>query len=161
MDLLDAIRRETRHAARTLLRSPSFSFIAALTLALGLGAATTIFTLLDRVVLRPLPYPNADRMIHLGTLWPKIKAGEEYALSKGQYFFFRQNSNVLADLIMYDRDMLVIEGEGNHPPERVPTLEVSTNTFDVLGVRPQIGRAFTPQEALNPDGSPGVAMLSA
>ena len=62
MDVMETLKRETRHAARTLVRSPSFSFIAIVTLALGLGAATTIFTLLDRVVLRPLPYPNADRL---------------------------------------------------------------------------------------------------
>ena len=92
MELFDAVRRETRHAARALGRAPSFSLIAALTLALGLGAATTIFTLLDRVVIRPLPYPNADRLIHLGTLWPKVKEGEEYMLSKGQYFYFKKNS---------------------------------------------------------------------
>ena len=71
MDLVDTIRRETRHAARSLARTPSFSLIVVVTLALGLGAATTIFTLLDRVVLRPLPYPNADRLIHIGTSGPR------------------------------------------------------------------------------------------
>src|SRR5436309_6503280 len=70
MEFLDALRRETRHAVHTLIRTPSFSIIAFVTLALGLGAATTIFTLLDRVVLRPLPYPNAERLVHIGTLWP-------------------------------------------------------------------------------------------
>lgn len=160
MELFDAIRRETRHAARTLLRTPSFSLIAILTLALGLGAATTIFTLLDRVVIRPLPYPNADRLIHIGTLWPKIKAGEEYSLSKGQYFYFKKNSNVLADLLMYDTDMLVVQGDGEHPAERIPTLEVSMNTFDMLGIRPRMGRVFNAEESLAPDGDPRVALIS-
>src|SRR5689334_9802995 len=61
MDVMETLVRETRHAVRSLRRSPGFSLIAILTLGIGLGAATTIFTLLDRVVLRPLPYPNADR----------------------------------------------------------------------------------------------------
>ena len=70
MDIIETVIRESRRAARALRRSPSFSLIAILTLGIGLGAATTILTLLDRVVLRPLPYPNADRLIHIGTLWP-------------------------------------------------------------------------------------------
>src|SRR6476469_11160462 len=98
MDIIETVVRESRHAARTLRRSPSFSLIAILTLGIGLGAATTIFTLLDRVVLRPLPYPNADRLIHIGTLWPKTFPGQEYSISRGQYFYFRDNSGVLADL---------------------------------------------------------------
>jgi putative ABC transport system permease protein len=149
MELTQMLLRETRHATRTLLRTPSFSLIAALTLALGLGAATTIFAVLDRVVIRPLPYPNADRLIHLGTLWPKIKAGEEYALSKGQYFYFKQNSRVLEDLAMWDADMSVIPGDGNHPAERVPTLLVSTNIFKLIGVRPERGRLIGPEDELD------------
>jgi len=145
MELFDAIRRETRHAVRGLARAPSFSFIVVLTLALGLGAATTIFTLLDRVVLRPLPYPNHDRLVHIGTLWPKIKAGEEYALSKGQYHFFRKNSTALADLIMYDGDVAIVPGDAERTAERVPMLLVSANTFNVLGIRPLHGRVFGPE----------------
>jgi predicted permease len=143
MQLFDAIRRETRQAARSLARTPSFSLIVALTLALGLGAATTIFTLLDRVVLRPLPYSTADRLIHIGTLWPKTKAGQEYALAKGQYHYFRKHSTTLANLALYNADMAIIPGDGGRSAERVPMLFTSASMFDVLGVRPLRGRAFT------------------
>jgi putative ABC transport system permease protein len=160
MAFVDTLRRETTHAARALRRSPSFSFIAVLTLALGLAAATTIFTLLERVVLQPLPYPHAERLIHIGTLWPKVKAGEEYALSKGQYFFFRRNSRTLDDLLMYDMDMLAIPGDGEHPAERVRELDVSANTFPLLGIAPYLGRLIRPDEELNPDGDPRAAVLS-
>ena len=160
LDLMDSMRREMKHAARSLLRSPSFSVIAALTLALGLGAATTIFVLLDRVVLRPLPYSNAERLVHLGTLWPKVKAGEEYALSKGQYFFFRKNSQSLADILMYDTDGLVVPGDGQHPSERISELEVSANTFGLLGIRPERGRLFGPEAELYPDDDQRVGLLS-
>ena len=160
MDVIDTLRRETRHAARSLARSPGFSLVAATTLALGLGAATTIFTLLDRVVLKPLAYPNAQRLVHLGTLWPKVKRGEEYGLAKGQYFYFRKYSSALADIVMYDSDVLAVPSDGSHPAERVPELNVSANTFTLLGIRPELGRAFTAQDELNPEGDPRVALIS-
>src|SRR6478672_1528855 len=105
MDMIETVVRESRHAARTLRRSPSFSLIA-------------IFTLLDRVVLRPLPYPNAGRLIHIGTLWPKVKAGEEYGISRGQYFYFKRHSRALSDILFYDADVTVVPGEDGHPAER-------------------------------------------
>ena len=105
MDVMETLNRETRHAARTLFRSPSFSFIAIITLALGLGAATTIFALLDRVVLRPLPYANPDRLVHIGTFWPKVKAGEEYGIARGQYFYFKKNCQTLSDIAFYDQSI--------------------------------------------------------
>jgi len=160
MELLEAIRREAAHAVRSLFRAPSFSLIAITTLALGLGAATTIFTVLDRVVLRPLPYPHADRLVQLTTLWPKVKAGEEYALSKGQYFFFKKNSNVLQDVAMYDQEIAIVPGDGAHAAERVPMIEVSASTFSVLGMRAEKGRLFSADQELAPDGSAGVAVIS-
>jgi predicted permease len=160
MELFDAVAREARHAARSLGRAPSFSLIAALTLALGLGAATTIFTLLDRVVIRPLPYPNATRLVHLGTLWPKVKEGEEYMLSKGQYFYFKKNSRVLADVAMYDEDMLVVPGDAAHPAERVPEVDVSASTFRLLGIRPELGRAISEEDERLPNGDPRYALIS-
>ena len=158
MEFFNTLRRETRHAARALLRAPSFSVIAIVTLALGLGAATTIFTLLDRVVIRPLPYPNAERLIHIGTLWPKVKAGQEYALAKGQYFYFKKHSTLLADMLMYDVDIAVIPGDGDHAPERVPMLQVSANTFGLLGIHPEQGRVFTVESELSQE--PTVAVIS-
>jgi predicted permease len=160
MDIIETLARESRHAVRTLRRSAGFSLIAVFTLGIGLGAATTIFTLLDRVVIRPLPYPNADRLINISTLWPKLKAGEEYGISRGQYFYFKQHSQALSDILFYDRGVMVVPGDGEHPPERVPELEVSASTFALLGIRPQLGRLFTAEDELSPDGDPRVALLS-
>jgi predicted permease len=160
MDVMETLKRETVSAARMLRRSPSFSFIAILTLALGLGAATTIFTLLDRVVLRPLPYPNAERLIHIGTLWPKLKAGEEYGISRGQYFYFKKRSQSIADIAFYDHSVMTVPGDGDHPAERVPEVDVSASTFAILGIRPQLGRLFTVEDERNPDGDPRVVLLS-
>lgn len=148
MELLDAVTRETRHAVRTLARTPSFSLIVLVTLALGLGAATTIFTLLDRVVLRPLPYPAAERMIHIGTMWPKIQAGTEYAISRGQFFHFQKNSRAIAKLGLYSTTSMPVRGDGEHAAERIAAVESSASLFDVLGIVPEKGRLFTAEEGL-------------
>jgi len=148
-EFLDTLRREMRHAATTLRRSPLFSLIACLTLALGLGAATTIFTLLDRVVLRPLPYANAERMVHIGTLWPFVRADAEFAISRAQFFYFKQHSATLADLGLYDTDMLPIPGDGGeHAAERVSAVYASASLFGVLGISPERGRLFTAEEGI-------------
>ena len=147
-EMLNTVLRELRHASATLLRSPSFSAIALVTLALGLGATTAIFTLLDRVVLRPLPYPNAERLVHVGTLWPGVRADAEFALSRGQFFYFKDKSRTLANIGLYDTDMLPIPGDGSHPAERVRTLFASTSLFSVLGIAPERGRLFTADEGI-------------
>src|SRR5262249_28177982 len=147
-----------RHAVRSLLRTPSFSLIVVITLALGLGASTAIFTLLDRVVLRPLPYPNADRLIHIGSLWPKTFPDQEYAISKGQYFYFKNNSGVLADLMLYDEDMLPVPGDGVHPAERVSSILVSHSTYAMLGIHALHGRLTAVEDELPRE--PQVALLS-
>lgn len=160
MELLDAISRESRNALRALRRAPAFSLIAILTLALGLGATTTIFTLLDRVVLRPLPYTNADRLVNLATAWPKLKAGTEFGISRGQYFYFRQHSSTLADIAFYDGGMMIVNGDGVHPPERATEVYASASTFAVLGIKPELGRLFTTAEEQWTRGSRLPALIS-
>lgn len=158
MELLDTIRRETGHAFFALRRTPAFSLIALVTLALGLGATTTIFTVLDRVVLRPLPYAHADRLVHIGTLWPKVKMGEEFGISKGQYFYFKNNSSAFENVGLYDQSTLPIPGDGDHPAERVSVIFASASLFDVLGIRAEKGRQFIAKDNL--EGNRSVAMIS-
>ncbi|HEX3868556.1 MAG TPA: ABC transporter permease, partial [Gemmatimonadaceae bacterium] len=156
MELFDAIRQEVRHAFHALRNAPAFSFIAVFTLALGLGATTAIFTLLDRVVLRPLPYPGASRLIHIGTLWHKRNATDEYRLSVGQYVYLEQNSRSLASLGLYDGDVSIVPGDGVHPAERVRTVEASASVFSILGIRPERGRLFGSDEERSRDKTSAV-----
>ncbi|MEO9037633.1 MAG: ABC transporter permease, partial [Gemmatimonadaceae bacterium] len=157
MELGDTLRREMSHATRALLRAPSFSLIAILTLALGLGASTAIFTLLDRVVIRPLPYPTPDRLVHLGTLWKNKGVTDEYWISKGQYLDFKQKSTSFANMALYDFDMSIVPSDGDHPAERVTTIEASASTFAVLGIRPELGHLFGSDEERSRDKT--VALL--
>lgn len=160
MSLLDSLVRELRTALRSLSRSPAFSIIAVVTLALGLGAATTIYTLIDHVVIHPLPYRNADRLVQLATAWPKTKAGTEYGISRGQYFYFKQNSPLLEDVMFYDYGMSVMDGDGSAPPERISEIETSASAFSILDIKPMMGRLLTAQDELNPDGDARVVVIS-
>jgi putative ABC transport system permease protein len=146
-DLLDAVVRETRQAARALARSSGFTVTAVLTLALALGAATAIFTLLDAVVLRPLPYPDAERLVELTSPVPKFKGDTLWGLARHEIFYFKQNSRSLEDVGVYQSDRLTVNGTSpDRPAERVPAARVSSNVFDVLGIRPELGRTLLPDD---------------
>ena len=146
-DRLDLLAREGKHAVRALLRSPSFTVMTVLTLALGLGAATAIFTILDAVVLRPLPYPNGERLVALSSPVPGVKASPVWGLARHEMFYFKQQSRTLEDLSVYRTDIATVRGDGSaHQAERVPTALVSASLFGVLGIVPERGRLLVPDD---------------
>ncbi len=147
MDTFGDVRRETRTALRTLGRAPTFSLIALVTLALGIGAATAIFTLLDRVVLRPLPYANADRLVRVATSWPVgPMAGRTFGISRYMYHRFGADARTLENLAVYSGDGYLLPAEHGRDAERVLGVDASASLFDVLGFRPALGRLFTADE---------------
>ena len=87
--------KELRHAARRLLRSPAFTIAAALTLALGLAANTSIFTLVNRVILKPLPYPQSNRLIFVDHAAPGIELAGTPGMSPGLYKFYRERARTI------------------------------------------------------------------
>ena len=89
---------EIRHALRRLVRHPAFTIPAILTLALGLGATTAIYTVLDAVVLRPLPYANADRLVYIDSPMPGMGKDTRWWLGRHEMFYFKQNARGLEDL---------------------------------------------------------------
>ncbi len=150
--------RELRQAFRSLNRARLFSILAMLTLALGLGASTTIFTLLDRIVINPLAYPHARQLIKIGTRWPGIKAGEEYDISKYMFEQFQERSKSLQHLGIYNFEAFTLPAKAGLDAERIFGARVSASMFSVLGVRPVVGRTFTDQEQRPED--PTVVLLS-
>jgi putative ABC transport system permease protein len=158
MEIGDALVREGRHAARTLWRAPSFSLITLVTLALGIGAATAIFTLLDSVVLRPLPYANADRLVDLSSPVPKLKGQSVWGLARHEMFYFLQNGHSLENLGVYQLDQATVLGGGGGRPERVRRVATSASLFDVLGFRPALGRLLVAED--NHSRTPAVVVLS-
>jgi len=140
-DFGDLVSREIAHAVRALLRAPSFTAMTIVTLALGFGAATAIFTILDAVVLRPLPYPNGDRLVALSSPVPGVKASPVWGLARHEQFYFKQQSHTLEDLGEYRTDRVTVLGNGSeHEAERVPTAMVTASLFNVLGIAPERGR---------------------
>ncbi len=142
---------------RLLWRHPSFSVLALLTLALGIGANTAVFSIVRGVLLKPLPYRDPQQLLWFGGREARFGA-EGVGVSIPEIIDIRRQSRTLANVAAYSffSDKLVVTGIGE--PEQVDGLKVTANFFDVLGVPPAAGRAF--QQGEDQRGGPRVAMLS-
>jgi predicted permease len=145
-EFFSALGRETARSARVLLRTPSFSAIAFLTLALGIGAVTAIFTVLDAVVLRPLPYATAGRLVSV--LHPATVPGSgerKWGVSPGGYFFIRENSETLENFGIYRTGSTTVTHVD--APAEIAQVGVVTHTiFEVMGARATVGRLITAED---------------
>jgi predicted permease len=134
---------DLRYALRLLVTKKGFSAVAILTLALGVGANAAIFTVVDAVVLRPLPYVAADRLVRIWDSFPGI--GFPKANSNAfEFVRLREGSRALEQVAAYGGGTATLTGDGT--PERIVTGHLSSNLLDVLGARPALGRAFRAEE---------------
>ena len=133
------LTRDLRYSLRLLLREPGFTVLAILTLALGIGAATAIFTVVDSVLLRPLPYRDADRLV-VALHGPEASS----PVSPADYGDYRREARSFDGLAAAQAWGVTLGG--GERPERVAALQVSANLMDVLGVAPLLGRTFAPGE---------------
>ena len=137
--------QDLRYAARLLLRQPVFTAIALLTLALGIGANTAIFSIIDTVLLHPLPYPDAGRLVRIWTSEPsRGKEMEQSEVSLPRYEAIRDGQSVFAEIAASAYHGGTITGRGE--PLHVHTVLVSARFFQTLGVTPAPGRTFLPEE---------------
>lgn len=150
---MDTLIKDIRHAIRTLAKRPGFTVIAVLTLALGIGASTAIFSVVDGVLLRPLPYPNAEQIVQLREV--NERAGK-MAFAEPNFLDVRARSRSFDGVAQYNGQLTTVIGASE--PVRVLTFNVSADFFNVLGVKPILGRTFTPEES-KPGGAP-VAVVS-
>jgi predicted permease len=141
---MTSLTQDLRYAARSLRRSPGFTLVAIITLGLGLGATAAIFTLLNAVVLQPLPYSEPDRLVDLGTRWPGVRADMRYGISPANYFYFRDNSRTLEDVGVYAAGEFTITG--NDRPERVRVAAASPGVLQALGAKSALGRIITAED---------------
>jgi predicted permease len=147
---------ELRVAIRSLRQRPGFTAVAILTLALGLSATTAIYTALERVVLDPLPYPDANRLVRLKSPVPGVAAGREWDVSEGAWWFFGREAQTIEAMGAYDRAGVNVVGpEG---PARARSAEVTAATLRLLGARAALGRLF--DETEDDPGGPAVAVVS-
>ena len=141
--------RDVRYGVRQLWRAPGFTAAAVLALGLGVGATTAIFSVLDAVVLRPLPYAQPERLVTLREANPS-KGLDRELLSPVNFVDYRALTQVFTDAAAWWRPTLTLTGEGQEPL-RVRAVETSTNLFAVLGVRPQRGAGFPETRTLHAD----------
>jgi putative ABC transport system permease protein len=137
---------DARFALRALLKARAFSFVAVVTLALGIGATMAIFTVLERVALRPLPYPQADRLVAVQSRVPGIKPDAVWGLATAELFYFQQYASTLEAIGMYSRfpaTFGVDPAAAGQPAERVYIANVSESVLPLLGARPLHGRLLT------------------
>ncbi|HEY7057703.1 MAG TPA: ABC transporter permease, partial [Vicinamibacterales bacterium] len=151
---------DTRHAARLLRREPAFSLLLIFTLAIGIGANVAVFSVVNGVLLKPLPFAESDRLV---AVWGRFDPESgfnfpQFPLSNPEFLDYQQQSHALEDVAAWERPSVTVGGGGSGDPERVPAAAVSGNFFSVLRVTPAIGRTFTKEE----DGPNGarVAILS-
>jgi putative ABC transport system permease protein len=132
--------QDLRFAARMLRKSPGFTVVAVLTLALGIGANTAIFSLVNGVLLRPLPYRSPDRLI---MVWEKSRDGSRENVGYATYLDWKTQNKSFEQLALYSLWQPVLQiGEA----EELNGLRVTSNYFRTLGIHPEIGRDFLPEE---------------
>ena len=136
---MTGIMRDVRLAFRQLVRYPGFSVVAILTLAVGIGANATIFSLVDAILLRQLPYPNAERLVALYEVNPK--GGKRNVIAPANFADWRQQSRSFEAMAVGIERPLNFSGAGE--PREVRAGLVSSDFFGVLGVQPAKGRFFT------------------
>src|SRR6059058_6122124 len=131
---------DVRYAVRLLIKNPAFSAVAILTLALGIGANTAIFSIVNAVLLRPLPYPDADRIMVLNE---SSGPGQDFSVALPDYFDWRNDNTVFEQLAVTHKESRNLSGVSGREAERVSCASVTLNFFKVVGLQPQLGRIFT------------------
>jgi predicted permease len=152
---MDAFFRDIRHALRNLLRTPGFAFVTILTLALGIGANTAIFSVVNAVILRPLGYPQPERLVYISSQFPKM-GFDQFWVSPPEFFELQERTRAFSAVGAFATNQANLSASDR--PRRVNNGLVSAGLFKVLGVNPMLGRGFEQSETL-PNG-PQVAMLS-
>src|SRR5262245_12282433 len=136
------IMSDLRFALRQLLKSPGFSLFAVITLALGIGLNTAIFSLINDLFLKGLPFQQPERVLHV--LTQGKDRTDEFQMSAPRFMLFRDGQTIFSGFAAENQQAATVTGLGD--PLSVPIFKATANYFDVLGVRPIMGRTFLPQE---------------
>jgi len=143
-----------KHAFRMLVKDPWFTLVAVLALGLGIGVNSTVFTFVNAVLLRGLPFPNSDQIVHLTSR--NTAEGNTDAVSYPDFLDWRAQARSLSSLAAYRQTPMNISDSG-HPPERANGVRVSTNAFSIIGEAPIRGRDF--KEGEDAKGTEPVAII--
>src|ERR1700748_1017384 len=152
---MNTFLKDVRHASRVLIAAPAFTIAALLSLAIGIGANTAIFSIVDGLLLRALPYQDADRVVILWNRSPGLDITEDW-FSTAQYFDIRNGHHGFDQVAIAIGDNYNLTGRGE--PERVGTIRVSSSLLPMLGQHAALGRLFVPNEDM--PGRMATALLS-
>jgi predicted permease len=157
MTLFDSLARDLRYAARGLSRRPAFVSAAVLTLALGIGATTAIFSVVYSVLIKPLPYPNAEELVRIRHVAPGLGATNMVS-STNMYLTYDQEKRAFASIGLWMEGSATLTVRGD--AERVRALRVTDGTLQALAVQPMLGRWFTDREHEAAADGPSPVILS-
>src|SRR6202522_1948152 len=146
---------EFRQVMRRLGRAPMFTAITLITLAAGIGANTVVFSVLNGILLKPLPYPDPDRLIGVWLTAPKVGI-KELNMSPSCYFIFREQNQSFVDLGLYNGDSVSVTGIAE--PEQVKSINVTDGMLPLLGITPMLGRTISHEDDL--PGKPPTVLLT-
>jgi putative ABC transport system permease protein len=138
---METLLNDLRFGIRMMMRSPGFTLVALITIALGIGANTAIFSVVNTVLLRPLPYQNPNKLV---VLWEKQERIDQESPSLPDFIDWRDRNQSFEQMAVARRDNINLTGSGE--PERLLARQVTANFFSTLGVTPQIGRSFSDEE---------------
>ncbi len=145
---------QLKHVLRRLRRAPLFTAITLLTLAVGIGANTAIFSVIESVLLKPLPYPHAEQLVSVRHSAPALNM-TDLSSSPGDYFIYREQGRTFQDVGLFNMDTMSVTGQGD--PEQVRVLDVTDGVLPILGVPPALGHWFSLKD--DSPGSPDTVML--
>ncbi len=151
--VFDVLTRDLRYGARTLRKAPGFAAVAILTLALGIGATAAIFSVVNGVLLKPLPYEDPDELVGV---WYRTGTSISIPMTPAQYFTYRDENRVFDDIGFYTPGQVSVTGL--EEPEQLYAMSLTAGLLPLLRVRPVIGRRFTEED--DSPGAPQTIMLS-
>jgi predicted permease len=151
---METLLADIRQALRTLRKNPSFTLVAIAALTIGIGANTGIFSVVNKVMLQPLPYPEPDRLVQLGRSFTN---GVGYSNSIPKYMVWR-NNNVFSSMAIYNDEGPGLNLSSGDHPQQIEGVHISADYFKVFGISPMLGRTFTAAEDL--PGGPKAAIIS-
>jgi predicted permease len=151
----ESLIQDVKFGMRLLRNSPGFTLVAVLTLALGIGVNTAVFSAVDTVLLRPLPYVHPEQLVLVSEVLPK-SGGDDVGVAAGEYLDYRDRNRSFAQVAAYQNDGFNLTGSGT--PLRIHADRASASLFPLLGVRPTVGRTFTDEEARQ--GAAAVVVIS-
>ena len=130
---MNSLKNQLRQILRRLWRAPVFTVVTLITLAAGVGANIAVFSVVEGVLLKPLPYPHPESLVGVWHVAPGLNI-DDVNMAPSNYFIYREQNRVFQDIGMYQGDSVSVTGQGN--PERVQALDVTDGVLPILGLTP-------------------------